>query len=224
MTDVSELVRASLSSGSVVALPLAAVGGLATGLNPCCAVLYPGAAASCCATRSGRNSWGWGTGLAFVAGVVLVTTSLGIVAALVGRTMSGLGGWTRALIGLVPVVMGLHLLGWLRFRVPVLVRPSAGTGLGGAFAAGVLLSLVVAPCGTPVLASILSYAAADGSAAYGALLLFVYGLGAGVPVLAVGTAAAGLGTRLDRAGWRPWVDRITGVALIALGFYLLWTA
>jgi threonine/homoserine/homoserine lactone efflux protein len=43
-------------------------------------------------------------------------------------------------------------------------------------------------------------------------------------MLVLGTAAGGLARRLDRLGWRVWVNRLSGGALLALGFYLLWVA
>ncbi len=78
------------------------------------------------------------------------------------------------------------------------------------------------PCGTPVLASVLSFAALKGSVFYGGLLLFTFGIGAGLPVLLVGTAAGRLARRFDLAGARLWVDRVTGVAMLAGGLYLVW--
>ena len=223
MSDLAELLRTSLSAGSLVALPLTFLGGVVTGLNPCCVALYPAAAATCCATRGDRMRPAAGAAFAFVAGLALATTSLGVSAALAGSTITGLGGWAHSVIALVPLAMGLHLVGWLRIPLPAYARPGTGRGLGGAFLAGLLLSLVLVPCGTPVLAGVLSYAAYEGSVPYGALLLFLFGLGAGAPVLLLGTAAGGVATRLDRAGWRPWVDRATGVVLLGVGFYLLWT-
>ncbi|WP_290997284.1 cytochrome c biogenesis protein CcdA [Hyphomicrobium sp.] len=44
---------------------------------------------------------------------------------------------------------------------------------GGAFGTGFLLSPVLGPCGTPILAAVLSYAAYQGQMLYGALLLFL---------------------------------------------------
>ena len=75
-----------------------------------------------------------------------------------------------------------------------------------------------------MLASVLSFAAYKQSVAYGAALLFAYGIGVGLPMLVLGTAASGLARRLDRLGWNGWVDRLSGAALVALGFYLLWEA
>lgn len=70
----------------------------------------------------------------------------------------------------------------------------------------------------------LAFAAYTQSVAYGGALLFAYSLGVGLPMLVLGTAASSLAQRLDRLGWRAWVDRIAGGALLALGFYLLWVA
>jgi len=135
--------------------------------------------------------------------------------------MAGLGGWPRYAVALVPVVMGLHLLGWVRLRLPSFAPSKRTGGIHGAFATGLLLSLVLAPCGTPVLASVLCYAAYEGNIPYGALLLFLFGLGTGLPVLLTCTVAGGIAARMDGAGWRAWVDRATGVVLLAVGFYLL---
>ncbi len=213
--------EALFADGGIYALPAALVGGVVAGLNPCCLPMYPAAAATCCAVRAERER-PLPAALAFVGGLAVATALLGVVAAAAGRTMTALGGWTAYIVALVPLVAGAHMLGWL--RLPGLRLPTAGARAGSAFATGFLLSLVIAPCATPLLASILSYAAYRGSLPYGGLLLFVYGLGASVPVLLLGVTTAKLATRLDRSGLRVAVDRTTGVLLLALGFYLVWRA
>jgi cytochrome c-type biogenesis protein len=224
VTSLVESIRVAASAGGLVAVPLAFAGGMFAGLNPCCIPLYPVAAATCCAGRGD----GPGTALrrsgAFVAGVAVATAALGVLAALAGRALTGLGGWAPYLVALIPLVMGLHLLGWMRVPLPTSSGTAKARGVVGSFASGLLLSLVLAPCGTPVLASVLSFAAYKQSAAYGGTLLFAYGLGVGLPMLVLGTAASSLAQRFDRLGWRAWVDRIAGGALLALGFYLLWVA
>jgi cytochrome c biogenesis protein CcdA len=85
-----------------------------------------------------------------------------------------------------------------------------------------LLSLIIGPCGTPVLASVLSFAAYKQSFLYGGLLLFLYGIGNGLPLVLVGTTTGGLLKRLDCSRFGNWIDPIVGGSLLLLGFYLLW--
>ena len=219
-----ESLRAAASTGGLIAVPLAFAGGVLAGLNPCCIPLYPAAAATCCAGRCDDASGALRSSGAFVAGVATATALLGVLAALAGRALTGLGGWASYVIALVPLAMGLHLLGWLTVPLPAFSVSARARGVVGSFATGLLLSLVLAPCGTPVLASVLSFAAYKRSAAYGGTLLFAYGLGVGLPMLVLGTAASALGRKFDRHGWRTSVDRVAGGLLLALGFYLLWAA
>ena len=99
---------------------------------------------------------------------------------------------------------------------------SIAAGGWRAFGAGLLLSLIIGPCGTPLLASVLSFAASEQSFLYGGLLLFLYGIGNGLPLLLAATAAGGALTRLEGSRVGHWIDPIVGGLLVLLGFYLLW--
>lgn len=224
MSEVAELLQSALTGGRMVALPLALLGGLVAGLNPCCLPLYPAAAATCCAVRGEHVRPAFWNAVAFVAGVALVTTILGVIAALAGGVLARFDSWVYYVIAVVPIAMGLHVLGWLHLPLPQPGNMSARQGALGALVTGVLLSLVLAPCGTPILAAVLSYAAYEGSVPYGGALLFVYGLGAGVPIAAAAFIAGGAATRLGNGTWQQWVNRIAGAALIGIGFYLVWAA
>ena len=215
-------IQGGLAAGGVLAVPIAFAGGVVMGLNPCCVALYPAAAASCCAGACHEPQRpALSRALLFVLGTASAMTILGTIAALAGESMSGLGGWVPYAVAVVPIVMGIALLGGFRVRLPTKVTGWTSNGLTGAFLTGLLLSLVISPCGTPVLAAILSFAAYRGSPAFGALLLFAYGVGNGLPLLIVGTAAGEATKRLQRLGWTQWVNRGAGVAMLGLGAYLL---
>ncbi len=219
-----DALRDALASGGMVAVPAALVGGVVAGLNPCCMPMYPAAVATCCAARedctpAAARPRSLGSALAFVLGLASATTLLGVIAAAAGQRLTALGSWASYVVAIVPLLAGAHFLGFIELPRPRL--PVLQARFGGAFLAGFMLSLVIAPCGTPILASILSYAAYQGSIGYGALLLFVYGLGAGLPILALGFTAASLAQRLDRGGLRVWVDRAMGVLLVCFGLYLI---
>lgn len=223
MIVASISLRDALAGGSNLAVPLVLLGGLLAGLNPCCLAFYP-PAASCCAPGSTNTEHPWRRVVAFVLGAALAMSCLGLFAALAGRVMGQFGASMRYAIAAVPLVMGLHLLGFLRLplgSVPARIAPS---NLAGAFGCGILMSVAVSSCSTPVLASVLSYVAYRGNVLYGAILLFVYGLGVGTPLLVFGTAASTVWGRLNRYRYQKWGDNISGTALVVLGLYLLWKA
>lgn len=220
MSALIDSMASALSSGSALALPIALAGGILVGLNPCCLAFYPPVAASCCASAiadRGRSAWG---AAALVAGTVSATTLIGLLAALAGHAVGAFGRWPRYALAFVPLVMGTHLVGWLRLPLPG-ARAARGAGLASAFAAGFLLAFLVSSCGTPVLAAILAYVAYEGKVWFGATLLSAYGLGTGLPLL---VAAIGAGALARKAGSAaPWVERATGLALLGFGFYLILT-
>jgi cytochrome c-type biogenesis protein len=123
-------------------------------------------------------------------------------------------------------VFGLHMLGVMHIDLPMLfggVRERIGwKGIPGALA--LVSGLVASQCATPVLVAILTYVMAKGALLYGAILLFVYALGRGVPVVLAGTFT-GLLKEFHRMGsWSRVIEKGSGVILLAVGFYILWIA
>ena len=159
--------------------------------------------------------------LAFALGVAVATSLLGLLVALAGRTLRTFGTWPYVVIALIPIVTGLHLLGVVRLPLGRLPGSPAARH-GGALAAGFLSALLLAPCGTPILAAVLSYAAYMGKVGSGTFLLFVYGVGLSTPLLLIGTASGAASARLAQSSAMPWIERCGGVALVAVGLYLLW--
>lgn len=222
---MDEFLASLMNNGSVLALPVALAVGLVSGLNPCCLPLYPAAAGCCAALRRDSIRGNLGVATAFVLGGAVVTTILGIIAGFAGQMFQGVGGWPAYLIAAIPIIFGLHLMGVVTLPLPSLsVRETTPRGPLGAVALGAAFGLIVTPCATPVLAGLLAYVASSGNPAWGGVLLFVYGIGLGLPILLVGTAAASFVTRLSSERLRPWVEHGTGAVLIGVGLYLVWIA
>ncbi len=79
-------------------------------------------------------------------------------------------------------------------------------------------------CATPVLAAILTYVMAEGAVAYGALLLFVYALRRGVPIVAAGTFTGAL-KQFRAFGRRTGaLEKVSGAIIIGVALYLVWLA
>ncbi len=217
--DIPGAFQQALSAGNVATLPLALIGGLVAGMNPCCLALYPAAAGACCSPKEQSVRPPLSNAMAFLFGVASAIAAMGVLAAYIGR-VAAVALPVKYTIAFLPIVLGMSRLGWVRlpFAVPKTPRPR----VAGAFGVGLLVSLVVGPCGTPLLASVLSFAAYKQSFFYGGLLLFLYGIGNGLPVVLLGTAGGGMLKRIDRSRFGSWIDPIGGGLLILLGFYLLW--
>ncbi len=87
-----------------------------------------------------------------------------------------------------------------------------------------LFGAVASPCSTPVLAAIATLAAARGSVAEGAALLFVFGLGKGVPLMLLGVASSSLVLMRSLSRITGALTKLGGAGLIAAAAYLVWLA
>jgi cytochrome c-type biogenesis protein len=122
----------------------------------------------------------------FVLGFSTVFVALGASASLIGGLIRAWSAELSIVAGLVIIVMGLHFLGLTRIgfmmregRLPI-PKP---VGLWGAYAMGLAFAFGWTPCIGPILAAILSVAAAEATVTKGAMLLAIYSAGLGIPFL-----------------------------------------
>ena len=174
-----------------------------------------------------------------VAGTALFVLGFSAVFATEGVAFGGLGSVLRTHIaGLTQILGGLTIILGLLFagvfdRFPVtgrIIRPSVRprAGLAGAPVLGVLFGLTWTPCIGPTLSVVMGLALTSGTAVRGAVLMFVYGLGLGIPFLIVallfqrGMTTFGFARRHARL-----ITRVGGALLVAVGVLELtgtWTA
>lgn len=214
-----------LSRGSLVAFPVAAAAGfISTVINPCALPLYPAATHACYGVGASEEKQpSFLKAAAFTFGMALSIAALGLAASAAGHIIS-IGRTGRYVIAALPLLMGMYKFGWITIPVSgwkIKWPGSLSSRLGGALAAGFLMSLVVGPCSTPVLASVLAYAAYRKAFLYSGLLLFTYGAGAGLPLIIFGTMVAKFTRTIERKGHGKWIDFAIGGALLLLGFYLM---
>jgi cytochrome c-type biogenesis protein len=126
----------------------------------------------------------------FITGLITTFTILGIVASMTGWMYGEVSPVWNWIIAGVCLVMGLHLVGILKFTIPMPFNFQPKTrGMLGALILGLLFGIVSTPCAIPILLVLLTYLAGSGSSvSYGALLLVVYGLGHSVLILIAGTS------------------------------------
>ena len=201
-------------------------GGLLTASNPCVLAMVPLMMSFVAGRAEQRASVLRSLGLSFVfvLGLSATFTALGVVAALAGRMYGGVSWvWTWIVAG-VCLVMGLHLMGVLRFAIPMPIRVEPKTrGVLGALLLGLLFGLVSAPCAGPILVVLLTYLAGTGaSVPYGAFLLLVYGLGHSVLILVAGTSMGAASKLIESRGMTRATDllrRGAGAVIVLVGVY-----
>jgi cytochrome c-type biogenesis protein len=179
-----------------VSIPAALLAGLVSFLSPCVLPLVPpyliyltGATIEHVASEEAESSSRRAvmvSALLFVAGFSTVFVLLGASASLIGGLIRAWSAQLAIVAGIVIIVMGLHFLGLT--RIGLLMREGRLTmpkpvGLWGAYVMGLAFAFGWTPCIGPILAAILSIAAAEATVARGAGLLAVYSAGLGIPFL-----------------------------------------
>jgi cytochrome c-type biogenesis protein len=163
--------------------------------------------------------------LLFVLGFAAVFSGLGAAAGLLGSALTDVQNGVQRVGGVVVTILGLTLLGVIRGPLARERRLSTSlsriTGPARPLVVGVAFGAAWSPCVGPLLGAALTVAANSGDAGRGALLLFAYALGIGVPFL---VASLGLASSPRLAQWLrrvgPRVERLAGGLLVALGVLL----
>src|SRR6185437_2221199 len=218
-----------------VSIPAALLAGLVSFLSPCVLSLVPpyliyltGATIEHVAnevTESSSRRAVMISALLFVAGFSTVFVLLGASASLIGGLIRAWSAQLAIVAGIVIIVMGLHFLGLT--RIGLLMREGRLTmpkpvGLWGAYVMGLAFAFGWTPCIGPILAAILSIAAAEATVAKGAGLLAVYSAGLGIPFLIAAFMVerfASLFSRMKRH--LATVERAMGVLMIITGIGFL---
>lgn len=211
------------------ALLIALVGGAASFISPCVLPLlpvYPSfiSGLSIEELQNTQRRIALNTAV-FVLGFALVFTLLGAILASAG-ILVGNQQTLQVVAGGMLIILGALLAsaaypGFLmRERRPLLDRVPRGSM--GAFALGVAVALGWTPCVGPILASILTLAISGSNPVGGALLLFVYSLGLGIPFLVSGLFVGWALRVFSRMrGKARLVQVVCGVVLVLYGTLLV---
>lgn len=204
-----------------------AAGSLST-LSPCVLPLLPillGTAAA--AHRLGP--------FALAAGLTLSFTAVGVLVASLGAVLGIDQALFRDVAAVILLGFGILLLSARlqeRFAVATSGMSGAGhnllarvtlDGLGGQFALGLLLGIVWSPCVGPTLGAAVTLASQGEGLAQVALIMALFGLGAGLPLMLLGFASREamlrIRGRLMSAGKRG--KQVLGGIMLVLGAAIL---
>jgi thiol:disulfide interchange protein DsbD len=222
--DAPDAFTEAVAKGPVYATLAALAGGLLVSLTPC---VYPMIAITVSvfgAKQASSRKQAVLLSLSFVMGIAVLFTTLLVGAALTGNLFGAAlqKWWVNVMIALVMGAMAASMFGAFELTLPegVMQRLSSvgGVGYGGAFALGLVSSLIAAPCTGPVLTGVILWIGKTQSVLLGALVGFCYALGLGLPFFLVGAFAVGL----PKGGkWMVAVKSFFGTVLLVCALYFL---
>ncbi|WP_437587587.1 protein-disulfide reductase DsbD family protein [Sorangium sp. So ce1000] len=224
--DQRDLFTRSLEAGPLFAGFAALAGGLLTCLTPC---VYPMIAITVSIfgareAKSRREAMLLST--SFVLGIVVLFTTMLVVAALTGSLFGSVlsNRWVIVGIAAVFTALALSMFGAFEMTLPdtLMQRLSqvGGIGYGGAFLLGLVSGLVAAPCTGPVLTGIILWIGKTQNVGLGALVGATFSIGLGLPFWLVGAFAFAL----PKGGkWMLGVKSFFGIVMLVVALYFLKT-
>ncbi|MDZ7843522.1 MAG: cytochrome c biogenesis CcdA family protein [Anaerolineales bacterium] len=217
-----------LQDASLLGFLLTFLGGVVTSLGPCNLTAIPLVIGFVGGSGKPSRQRSFQISLSFAVGLAVTFMLLGVGAALAGGLIGLANSIWYYLVAAVCFLVGLSMMGVLTIPLPGwfsdLRERVARRGVPGALLLGLVSGLVTSQCATPVLAAVLTYVMLKGAITYGALLLFVYALGRGVPIVLAGTFTGVLANFQKLGKWSEGIEKVSGVIIIAVGFYFFWIA
>ena len=164
--------------------------------------------------------------VAFVAGFATVFVALGASASYIGGFVTQYLTELGYVAGIIIIILGLHFLGV--FRISTLFREARfqvknkPIGLFGAYIVGLAFAFGWTPCVGPVLAAILFVAGGESEIWRGALLLFFYAMGIGLPFIVAALFAGPFMNWMRRFRQHlDKVEKVMGAMLVLTGILFL---
>jgi len=218
-----QLINNGLSNPNPLSLLIVFIAGLLTSFGPCSLSLLPITVAYLAGFKNDQNPLK--RTISFCSGIVISLVILGSLSGFLGKIYGQLPSFFSLFISLLAIIMGLNLLGLLKFSLPSGPDPEAWTNqVHPAFApisAGFAFGLASSPCTTPVLAVLLAWVAKQGSPLSGTIFLGSFAIGQVVPLFVAGTFAASIPKLLSLRPIGKWVPPISGMILLVIGLLSL---
>ncbi|MEC1718936.1 cytochrome c biogenesis CcdA family protein [Schinkia azotoformans] len=222
--------------GAILALTIAFLGGILTSMGPCNIAIIPlflsylNKMPISINIKEARVK-GFLLSLSFIIGIAITFVLLGLVLSLIGGLLGTPQRIFQYILAFISLLMGLTLLEVIRFNFKIgnfsieqYVNVKKLHGFMGALLLGMVLGLTSSQCGTPIMFVILSFVTLKGKVILGALLMFFYALGRGIPLLVLGTLSNSFRIHPKFSQFSPLLQKGTGILLLLLALYFVYSA
>lgn len=218
-----------IQNQSWLAFPACFLGGIISSASPCVLAMIPLVIGYVGGYSEGSQKKAIQYTLMFTLGLTITFTILGIIAGSLGRLFGDIGTFWFYILPPVAIILGLYLLFSDKLNINIGVSQRflpKKKALLGAFLMGLFFGILASPCATPVLAVILTFAAAKQDIVYSGGLLLAYAIGHWVLVLGAGISAGFAQKVLSSKGisdFSLYSKKLGGILLIGVGIFLLIT-
>jgi thiol:disulfide interchange protein DsbD len=221
------------TAGWVKIIVVCLVLGLLLSFTPCVLPMVP-ILVTIIAGDAGRQAkvsrWrGLSLAAVYVLGMSVVYTILGVLAGLLGASLSVWlqTPWVLALFAILLALLALAMFDVYTVQTPGAMQSAlngklsriAGGRVGAALVMGMISALIVGPCVAAPLAGVLLFISQTQDLVLGGVALFALAWGQGLLLLLVGATSGAL---LPRAGaWMDGVKHVFGVLLLATAWWMV---
>ncbi len=192
--------------------------GLLTSLGPCSLSLMPLTIAYIGGSKNKNSQIKI---LSFCSGVIFSLVLLGALSGFFGKIYGQLPHIFTTGISIFAIIMGLNLLGVIKFQLPNSPNFKFIENKVPPFLApmvtGAAFGLASSPCITPVLASLLAWVSQAKNPIISIIFLFFFGLGQVMPLIIVGFTTESLKKLLEFRKFSQIIPMFSGLILISLG-------
>ena len=214
--------ESSLNNPSPFTILFVFIAGLLTSLGPCSLSLLPITIAYI--GGSDKNQF---KVISFSGGVVFSLVTLGAVSGFLGRIYGQIPTYYTSIVALIAIIMGLNLLGILKFQLPngpdlKKIEDKIPSSLAP-FALGTTFGLASSPCITPVLATLLAWVSQAKNPTISIIFLFFFGIGQVTPIIIAGVTTENLKKFLELRKFSQIIPTLSGIFLVSLGLLNLFS-
>ena len=161
----------------------------------------------------------------FVIGSGLVFAIIGGICAFTGKMFVG-NPYFALIVASVVMIMGLKILGVIDFDLPVIIKEIPQNKVNNDFLypliLGAVFALIVTPCSTPILASIMAFASMSAKISQAVVMLFLFSIGQGLILVIAGFLTSKLKANENFYKVSEAIMKVSGGLLILVALYIFY--
>ncbi|MDD5129251.1 MAG: cytochrome c biogenesis protein CcdA [Candidatus Omnitrophica bacterium] len=202
--------------------------GFLASLTPCVYPLIPVSAGYVVGNAQNSKSKGFFLSLFYVTGLAATYSFLGILAVLTGSFFGKFSSnpLVNLISGAVIFIFGLSMFGLfdLNLNWHLKLPQSKKGSYFSAFILGLVSGLMISPCLSPILGSILAYLATRQNLFYGGFLLLCFSYGMGLIFILIGTFGTGIVGLPKSGNWMLKIKKVCAALIVLAGIFFMYTA